>query len=147
MTELHREPLVETLDKETDEYCKMQESIAFYKPRQEVIDFIMDAYNAHDWDWRNSDGCTGVSEAHFPKGYRWPPCVGHDYTCWQSRRAKSKKQADAIRREGDRKFLMAMKDYGRPSMAKWRWAGVRLAYWAWYRWFIKGDGKSRCGGC
>ena len=148
MTCKHKEPVVTTLLKEDDEYLRMQLSLALYKPRQEVVTFITSAYNSHEYDWRQSDGCTAVSEVHFPAGYRFPPCVAHDYYCWLSRRAPSKAEADRIRAEGDRLFRLANMDYGVSGLRSClRYAGVRLAYYAWYRWFIKGDGRSRCGGC
>jgi hypothetical protein len=112
-----------------DEYQRMELSLALYQPRNEVASGIIAAYNDPDWPWTKCDGCTGVSEAHFPRGYRFPPCVCHDHCCWLASLAETVAERNRLRREGDALFYKAMRDYRvNPIRAAARWAGVR-GYW------------------
>jgi len=114
-----------------DEYQRMLASLKLYQPPAEVRRFILDAYNADPviFDWHECDGCTLVSEAHFPEGFRFPPCVGHDHAC-------ALEQMGVItRRHGDKLFRKAMKAYGCGFGHRWRrWFGVRVGWLAWGYW-------------
>ena len=112
------------------EYDQMLASLHFYKPRPEVRHWIWKAYNDHEWDWKKSDGCTLVSEARFPRGYRYPPCVAHDYICENSDRL------NVSREFGDLILLHGSLDYRMwAPRAYWRYAGVR-GFWLLIRqWF------------
>jgi len=112
-----------------DDKQRMEISLVLYEPRREVVDAMLAAYNDPDWDYKKSDGCTLVSELHFPPGSKFPPCVLHDHWCWKASQAKTRKEADKIRRAGDTLFFRAMLDYGvNPVRAAARWSGVRF-YW------------------
>lgn len=105
------------------EYSQMLLALEFYDPRPEVAKWIMRAYNDPGWNWEDCDGCTAVSEARFPKGYKYPPCVMHDYFCdnW--------KRLGLSRAFGDKMFFLAMLDFKMTlRRAMLRWAAVR-AYW------------------
>jgi len=46
-------------------------------PRQRGL--ILEALDSGAWDWfRDCDGCTAVSELHWPTKY-FPPCLRHDF--------------------------------------------------------------------
>ena len=105
------------------EYSQMLLALDFYDPRPAVREWIMAAYHDPNWDWEGCDGCTMVSEARFPKGYKYPPCVMHDYIC------ENWKRLGVTRAFGDLMFFYAMIDFKMwPPKAIWRWAGVR-SYW------------------
>ena len=118
-----------------DEYRRMIAALSLFRPGEEITAFIWDAYNSVGWSFRSSDGCTGCSETYFPKGFRFPPCVAHDYYCWLGRKDLTWRDELATRRKGDRLFYEAMRAFGvsRPR-ARWRWLGVRLYWWAWGKW-------------
>ena len=115
------------------ELQRMRRSIALFRPRlsPKTEEFIMDAYDDRHkigWDWRESDGCTGVSERYWVSRY-FPPCVAHDYACERANRAKTRKEADKIRAEGDKYFFKANLAYGLPwVVCVVRHIGVR-SYW------------------
>ena len=122
-------------DSDDDEYMRMQLLVAYYSPRPVVKDAIEAAYNDKAWDWRTSDGCTAVCEMGSPKGYRYPPCVMHDYGCHRER------LGEITRAYCDKLFLWAMIDFGMPLWAAlpWRsalgrWLGVRAAWLGWGKW-------------
>ena len=124
MTELHREPLEDSVANCEDEYQKMLLSLALYRPRASVYNAIQSAYTDPEWDWTKCDGCSFVSEMHFPPGFRFPACVMHDWYYQRVRDGKTK------RRFADKMFRYAMIDYGvNPARAWIRWAGVRLGGW------------------
>jgi hypothetical protein len=110
-----------------DEYNRMELSLALYQPRKEVAHWIMQAYTDPAWDWRKSDGCTGVSECHFPKGMRFPPCVMHDYLRWLV------KQGVMSVGKCDRLFYQAQVDY-RVSRLRSFIRAWFVRYPAWYLW-------------
>ena len=125
-TEAICDHLRERIGKECDEYLRMQFSLELYRPRAVVYNAILAAYNDKIWDWHKSDGCTGVSEANFPVGFRHPVCVAHDHGCWKVRNGKAK------RKDVDWNFLLGKLDYGmNPVRAYARWLGVR-AHWIFY---------------
>ena len=130
-----REPIATSLDNETCEYARMLLALALYDPSDEIKHDIKEAYDAKDWRWQDCDGCTGVSELHSPIGMRFPPCVRHDYDCWRSYQAKTIKEADKIRLEGDKRFYRTQRAFGvSRTRATGRVAGVRTAWCLWYRW-------------
>ena len=127
---MNREPIAKSVYCERDEYLRMQLALELFKPSKLVTDTILQAYNSREWDWRTSDGCTAVSELYFPEGFRFPPCVAHDFYCeHKCSNALSWKHRNEIREEGDRRFYLAMRDFGVSRFrARLRWLGVR-AYW------------------
>ena len=112
-----------------EEYSQMLLALDFYKPRDWVTYWTMRAYNDPEWDWTKSDGCTAVNEARFPKGHRFPPCVGHDYFCenWE--------RLGLSRWFGDLYFLCAMFDFmvWKPRAIA-RFLGVRFYWLLWGKW-------------
>ena len=108
----------------------MERSLLFYRPRPIIREAILAAYNDKTWDWDlESDGCTGVDECYYPRHFRHPACVAHDYLCYLAR------QGLITRRDGDRLFRWAMLDYQIPPVQAWvRWLGVRLYWLAWGQW-------------
>jgi len=105
----------------TGEYDRAMASLLVYAPPSDVAEAIIAAYDSTEWRWQDCDGCTGVSECHFPKGVRFPPCVMHDYLCWMARKGL------ATRAYADNLFFRAMRAYGVSwPRAAWRWAAVRL---------------------
>lgn len=135
MSSLHKEPLSKSLDEAHDEYQRMQLSLLFYRPRGLVLAAIRAAYHDSTWDWEKCDGCTGVSELHFPKGYRFPPCVMHDHKCELARRAPTWRDHCNARAHGDELFLLANQDYCvNPARCILRYHGVRLYWLFWRRW-------------
>ena len=92
---------------------------------QEHRALISEALDSQDWDWFTCcDGCTAVSELHWPTKY-FPPCLRHDF--------------DWIRGKGDwsacRRFYELQRAYGVPI---WRSAlrsgAVTVAWYAWGKW-------------
>ena len=125
----HQEPIEVSLDNEQDEYTRMLLMLALYDPEKDIAHKIKEAYDSNEWDWRTCDGCTASSELHSPTGTRFPPCVRHDYDCWRASKAKTIKEADKIRYEGDKLLYRACRAFGsgfRPSFR--RFYGPRL-YW------------------
>jgi len=123
------EPVEDSLDREPDEYMRMQLSLLLYSPRKEVANAILNAYNSKEWDWRNSDGCTLVSECHFPEGVRFPPCVLHDHQWWLV------KQGMQTAWKANRLFYLAQIDYGISVVrAGVRWVGVTVSWFSWFKW-------------
>ena len=118
----------------SDEYTTMEESIAFYDPREEVTSAIIAAYNDPCWDWTKCDGCTVVSECGYPKGFKFPVCVAHDHICWQSRRATTIHERERIRSYGDKILYWGHIDYGQRWRAPFRWVGVRVPWLVWGLW-------------
>lgn len=86
---------------------------------------ILEALDSDAWDWfEDCDGCTCVSELHWPTKY-FPPCVRHDF--------------DWIRGRGDieasRRFFRLQRAYG---VAVWRSAlraaAVTVAWYGFSKW-------------
>ena len=86
---------------------------------------IVEALDSPEWDWFNDcDGCTCVSELHWPTRY-FPPCLRHDYDC--------------IRGKGDlaasKRFYDLQRAYGVPVWrASLRAGAVTVAWYSWGRW-------------
>lgn len=110
--------------------------IFFEKLDEPTIQFLIISYSTQSWDWKTSDGCTGVSERYWPNQY-FPPCVAHDYQCVLANRASTRKEADRVRKAGDKLFHKANKAYGLPWFSRTiRYWGVRR-YWMFVgRWKI-----------
>lgn len=97
------------------------------------------------WDWRTSDGCTGVDERFWETSF-FPPCVAHDYQCVLAARQPTRKEADKVRAYGDRMFFATNRAFGldmfrcpgfgfRQSVIG-RWVGPRCYWWLIGRWEI-----------
>ncbi len=105
----------------TSEYDRMLASLELYHPRLHIREWIYRAYHDPEWDWEDSDGCSCVSELHFPEGCRFPPCVMHDYFC------ECGERLGISRATADQYFFEAMRDY-RVSLwrATLRYTAVRV---------------------
>ena len=87
------------------ERLRMEQYIETFSVRfsPKLLEFIYSAYDDRlgiDWDWRNSDGCTGVSEFTWPSVY-FPPCVAHDYWCERANRGTTRREYDLFRKYAD----------------------------------------------
>ena len=86
---------------------------------------ILEALDSEEWDWfRDCDGCTAVSELHWPTKY-FPPCLRHDF--------------DWIRGRGDwaasRRFYDLQRAYGVPIWRSALRAGaVTFVWYTWAKW-------------
>lgn len=128
--------MLQLQDSKNDQYQRMILMLKLYRPRPSVVDAITAAYNATDWDWYESDGCTGVDEMYSPLGMKFPPCVMHDHWCWKADQAKTLAEARVMRAEGDSLFFAANIDFRVPifilpllgfrNSVIGRWLGVRL---------------------
>ena len=124
----HLEELIAT---HTDEYQQMLWMIALYKPDRDIEKWIKEAYDSKEWNWRESDGCTGASEFHSPVGMRFPPCVLHDYL-----REMYVTPGKMPVGECDALFYRAQVQFGvnivRAAIRTWvvRWP----AWWLWCKW-------------
>lgn len=92
--------------------------------------WVLEALDSDAWDWyADCDGCTCVSELHWPTKY-FPPCVRHDYD-W----ARGKGNWEASQR-----FYRLQRAYGVP---KWRSAlragAVTLVWYALAKWGGRGS--------
>jgi len=121
-----------------DEYMRMQLLVALYEPRESVRYEIESAYNDSNWDWTKSDGCSGVSQLHSPKGYRFPCCVAHDHGC------EVAKKGLVNRQYVDKVFYQCMYDFKVNPIRAWlRWAGVRIFWLGWGKWINMLNRKAR----
>ena len=85
---------------------------------------ILEAMDSGDWDWFEvCDGCTGVSQLHWPTKY-FPPCLRHDYD-WATGNGGL---------TGSKNFYDLQRAYGVPKWRSGLRAGVVTAVWyAWRR--------------
>ena len=107
------------------EYRRILKSFDVFNIPEELQALVLEAITSEEWDWfEDCDGCTAVSELHWPTKY-FPPCLRHDF--------------DWIRGKGDwaasRRFYALQRAYGTP---RWR-AGIRAGavtavWYAWSRW-------------
>jgi len=104
------------------ERARIEKSFDVFGLSDEQCALIVEALDSEAWDWfRDCDGCTAVSELHWPTKY-FPPCLRHDFDC--------------ICGKGDlaasRRFYGLQRGYGVP---RWR-ASVRAVAGtvAWYGW-------------
>ena len=86
---------------------------------------ILEAMNSDKWDWfEDCDGCTGVSEVHWPTKY-FPPCLRHDFDCATGNNGLT---ASVL-------FYRLQRAYG---MSVWRSglraAAVTVVWFGWARW-------------
>ena len=107
------------------ERARIEKSFDVFGLSAEQRALILDALDSGEWDWfEDCDGCTAVSELHWPTKY-FPPCLRHDF--------------DWISGKGDwaasRRFYELQRAYGVPI---WRSAlrsgAVTFAWYAWGRW-------------
>jgi hypothetical protein len=116
--------------KSDPEYEMMLFSLDVHNVKPKLRSLILQAYNAVDWDWHKSDGCTLVSEVGFPFGYRFPPCVLHDWLWW---RVKNKRDISAA--EANLLFYQASVAYGMTNTRSWvRKVGVTFGWLFWFKW-------------
>ena len=109
----------------TTERRRIIESFDVLSVPANVQALILEALNSDKWDWfRDSDGCTGVSEIYWPTIY-FPPCVRHDFDChtghngWQT----------------SLRFYRVQRAYGvDPIRSGIRFIGVTVAYYFWLKW-------------
>jgi len=86
---------------------------------------ILEALDSDAWDWfEDCDGCTAVSELHWPTKY-FPPCLRHDYDWTTGRDGLTMSKI----------FFALQRAYGVP---RWR-SGLRtgavtVVWYAWRRW-------------
>jgi len=86
---------------------------------------ILEALNSDAWDWfEDCDGCTGVSQLHWPTKY-FPPCLRHDFDWGTGNGGLA----------GSKIFYDLQRAYGVPKWRSSLRAGVVAAVWyAWRRW-------------
>jgi hypothetical protein len=61
------------------ERARIKKSFDVFSLSEEHRALIIEAMDSHAWDWfEECDGCTGVSELHWPTKY-FPPCLRHDF--------------------------------------------------------------------
>ena len=107
------------------EYRRILKSFDVFGLSEEHRALILDALESDEWDWfEDCDGCTAVSELHWPTKY-FPPCLRHDFDC--------------IREKGDwrasRRFYALQRAYGVPVWrSSLRTAAVTVFWYAWGRW-------------
>jgi hypothetical protein len=101
------------------ERARIEKSFAVFSLSPGHRALIREALDSDVWDWfEDCDGCTRVSELHWPTKY-FPPCLRHDY--------------DWIRGQGgwtaSRRFYAIQRAYGVPVWrATLRGAAVTI-YW------------------
>ncbi|MDP6629975.1 MAG: hypothetical protein QGH29_03215 [Kiritimatiellia bacterium] len=110
------------------EYRRILKSFDVFDVPAELQELILEALNSESWDWfEDCDGCTCVSEMHWPTKY-FPPCVRHDF--------------DWIRGQGDlaasKRFYALQRAYGVPIWrASLRASAVTVFWYAWARWLSR----------
>ncbi len=58
---------------------RIETSFEVFGLTTEQREWVLEAMDSPEWDWyEDCDGCTAVSEAHWPTKY-FPPCLRHDY--------------------------------------------------------------------
>ena len=107
------------------ERARIEKSFDVFGLSDEQRAWVVEALDSDEWDWfRDCDGCTGVSELHWPTKY-FPPCVRHDYD-WMRGDAGWL----AVRR-----FYFLQRAYCVPRWrALLRTAAVMVAWYSWGRW-------------
>jgi hypothetical protein len=119
------------------EYQWVLEQLDSHRISSELRHWILRAYNDHEWDWRQSDGCTGVCEIGVPRDengkpkYKSIPCVFHDWL--RNRMVKTGKMKVGV---CDKLFKRAMQEFGwHPLITNVRWFAVRWIAWPlWFKW-------------
>jgi hypothetical protein len=107
------------------ERARIVKSFDVFDVTDEHRALILEALDSPEWDWfEDCDGCTTVSELHWPTKY-FPPCLRHDFDCATGRNGW---QASA-------RFYMIQRVYGVPVWrASLRAAGVTAFWYGWGRW-------------
>jgi len=107
------------------EYRRIVKSFDVFELSPELRRLIMEAIESKAWNWfEQCDGCTCVSELHWPTKY-FPPCLRHDF--------------DWIRGKGDlaasKRFYRLQRAYGVPVWRSALRAGaVTVVWYGWSRW-------------
>ena len=101
------------------EYRRIMKSFDVFNVPAELQRLVLEAVNSKEWDWfKDCDGCTGVSELHWPTKY-FPPCLRHDF--------------DWMRGKGDfaasRLFYVLQRAYGVPVWRAALRAGAVTVNW------------------
>jgi len=118
------------------EYRRILKSFDVFGLSTEHRTLIREALDSNEWDWfQDCDGCTAVSELHWPTKY-FPPCLRHDFDCIRGNGDPSSPKGYAETGWGaSRRFYALQRAYGVPV---WRAAlrtGAVTAFWyAWRRW-------------
>jgi len=111
------------------EYRRIVKSFDVFELSPELRSLIMEAIESKAWNWfEQCDGCTCVSELHWPTKY-FPPCLRHDF--------------DWIRGKGDwkasKRFYRLQRAYGVPVWRAALRAGAVTAVWySWSQWKKRG---------
>jgi hypothetical protein len=93
------------------ERMRIEKSFLVFDLTPEQQECILEAMDSAEWEWfKDCDGCTAVSELHWPTKY-FPPCVRHDYD-WMRGRGDW---------EASKRFYQLQRAYGAPV---WR-SGLR----------------------
>ncbi len=108
------------------ERIRIQKSFVVYSLDDQQRRWILEALDSDQWDWfKDCDGCTGVSELHWPTKY-FPPCLRHDFD-WATGNGGM---------EGSKIFYNLQRAYGVP---RWRSAlrtsAVTVVWYTWSRFF------------
>ena len=103
----------------TRERQRIEDSFLVYEVGEEAQGWIREALDSSAWDWFvDCDGCTCVSELHWPTKY-FPPCVRHDFD-W------SRGRGDWIARQ---RFYRLQRVYGVPVWRSALRAGAVTLVW------------------
>jgi len=107
------------------ERARIEKSFDVFGLNEESRRLIIEALDSREWDWfLGCDGCTCVSELHWPTKY-FPPCLRHDFD-WT--RGKGGWAAS-------RRFYELQRAYGVPVWrSSLRTGAVTIAWYAWGQW-------------
>ena len=108
------------------ERARIEKSFEVFSLSDEHRALIIEAMDSDLWDWfAECDGCTGVSELHWPTKY-FPPCLRHDFD-WRFRSGDM---------AASRTFYALQRAYGVPV---WRSAlratAVTVKWYGWSKWW------------
>ena len=111
------------------ERARIEKSLEVFGLSTKHRGLILEALDSGEWDWfRDCDGCTAVSELHWPTKY-FPPCLRHDFD-WTRGRGDI---------EASRRFYRLQRAYGVPV---WRSAlravAVTVVWYGWGKWRASG---------
>ena len=104
---------------------RIMKSFEVFIVSEEHRALILEALDSGEWNWfMDCDGCTAVSELHWPTKY-FPPCLRHDF--------------DWIRGDGgwpaSVRFYHLQRAYGVPRWRSGLRAGTVTVVWdGWGRW-------------
>ena len=101
------------------EYDRILKSFDVFGLGDEDRALVMEALDSNAWDWfEDCDGCTCVSELHWPTKY-FPPCVRHDFD-WTRGRGDW---------EASQRFYRLQRVYGVPMWRSALRAGAVTLVW------------------